>query len=188
MVGTLGWRYVFLMFIPMGLLSLVPFLIVVDERDIRHSVAKALRDSFDWGGGVVSTLALMVFLLAVTNGPRLGWDSPLILGGLIVSAGLVGVFAWWELRTPSPVIDLRLFKTRFFSIAIAVRSLFFITGAAPIFLMPFYLLGVVGYGAGQAGLVMSVMAVVMVVNGPIGGRLTDRFGWRPVVLEEPPYP
>ena len=181
-LGTLGWRYVFVMFIPMGLLSLVPFLIVVDERHVRESSVRVLRDSFDWAGSVISTVALVVFLLAVTHGHRMGWDSPLVLSGLGVSVGLLSGFVWWELHTPAPLIDVRLFKSRLFSLAVAVRSLFFISGAAPIFLMPFYLLGVVGYSAGQAGLILTVMAVVMVVNSPMGGRLTDRLGWRPVAL------
>tara|TARA_B100000315_G_C14289902_1_gene456907 strand:+ start:61 stop:681 length:621 start_codon:yes stop_codon:yes gene_type:complete len=48
--------------------------------------------------------------------------------------------------------------------------------------MPFFLLGVAGYSASKAGLIMTAMALTMVVTGPVGGWLTDWLGWRPVAV------
>ena len=182
LIGALGWRYVFLAFVPLGLLALIPFLLVVDESHLRQGGARAQNDTFDWPGAATSTLALLLFLLAVSNGHRLGWESPFVLGGLALSVVSLGAFVWWELRTDSPMMELRLFKSQMFSIAVAARTIFFITGAAPIFLMPFYLLGVAGYSAVQAGFIMAAMALSTTVTGPVGGWLTDRFGWKPVAL------
>jgi MFS family permease len=140
------------------------------------------RGTFDWLGAAISALALLVFLLAMTNGHRLGWASPSILAGLAASAGLLGCFVWWELRTPSPLFDLTFFRAPLFSIGVAGRGVFFLAAASPLFLMPFYLQGVAGYSPGQAGLIMASFSLATIVGAPIGGNLTDRFGWKPVAV------
>jgi EmrB/QacA subfamily drug resistance transporter len=182
MVNTLGWRFVFFVYAPLGALCLVPALIVLDDGRLRQGIAKLRLGSFDWLGAALSALALLVFLLAMTNGHRLGWASPLILTGLAASAGLLGCFVWWELRTPSPLFDLTFFKAPLFSIGVAGRGVFFLAAASPLYLMPFYLQGVAGYTPGQAGLVMASFSLATIVGAPVGGSLTDRFGWKPVAL------
>ena len=182
LVATVGWRYVFLVNLPLGLLCLLPFLFIVEGRRLQEGPARPQGSAFDWPGAAMSTLALLLFLLAVTNGHRLGWDSAFILAGLAGSVGLLGAFVWWELRVPVPVLDLKLFISPMVFVAVAARCIFFITGATPLFLMPFFLLGVAGYSASKAGLIMTAMALTMVVTGPVGGWLTDGLGWRPVAV------
>ena len=182
MVNTLGWRFVFFVYAPLGALCAVPALIVLDDDRLRQGMARLRLGGFDWLGAALSALALLVFLLAMTNGHRSGWTSPPILAGLAMAAGLLGCFVWWELRTPSPMFDLTFFKAPLFSIGVAGRGIFFLAAAAPLFLLPFYLQGVAGYTPGQAGLIMATFSMATIIGAPLGGRLTDRFGWKPVAL------
>lgn len=182
MVNTMGWRFVFFVYAPLGALCVLPALVVLDDGRLRQGIARLRRGTFDWLGAALSALALLVFLLAMTNGHRLGWDSPLILTGLAGSVGLLGCFVWWELRTPSPLFDLTFFKAPLFSIGVAGRGVFFLAAASPLFLMPFYLQGVAGHSPGRAGLIMASFSLTTIIGAPIGGSLTDRFGWKPVAV------
>jgi len=74
------------------------------------------------------------------------------------------------------MIDLRLFGHRLFAIGVAVSFISFIGMSSMRFLMPFYLQVVQGYNPQQMGLIMVPAAVTLIVLGPVGGRLSDRYG------------
>ena len=179
LVDVFGWRSVFLINVPWGLMAILPCLLVLDESRLRQASPGSLGGRFDLVGAVLSTVALLAFILAVTNGQRLGWDSPLIVTALIGCLVLLGAFIRWELRSPSPMLDLTLFKNRVFSMGVAARYISFLTVASSVFLIPFYLQGVAGYSPTKSGLIVTTMPMGMVALGSIGGHLSDKFGWRP---------
>ena len=114
----------------------------------------------------------------LTWGPRAGWTHPGILSALGVSAGLLWAFVWWELRCPTPIMDVRLFKRKVFSMGVTASYLSFVGSSSVRFLMPFYLQAVLGFSPGKVGLIIVPAAAMMIVTGPVSGRLSDRFGWR----------
>ena len=134
---------------------------------------------FDLVGAVISTAVLVVFLLAITNGADLGWRSPPIAGGFAAAVVLAGFFTYWELRNRSPMLDVALFRHRVFTIGVAASMISFMGSSSVRFLMPFYLQAVLGYSPGRVGLVLMPAAFAMIVTGPLGGRLSDRYGWTP---------
>ncbi len=182
LADTLGWRAVFLIYAPLGLLSLLPALWVLNDKQLRQETLRSRGHRFDWPGAAISALALLAFLLAMTNGPRLGWTSPYILAPLAAWAALIAALLWWEKRNPFPLLNPALFRSSLFSIGVVTRSLNMIAWATPLFLMPFYLQGVAGYSPRDAGLIMTVMVVATAAVAPFVGRLSDRFGPRPFVL------
>lgn len=178
LVDTLGWRSVFFINIPLGLLGIATCLVILDDgRGVRMTRSNRQR-RFDWLGAALSTGALVTFLLAMTNGHKAGWASPLILAALLGSVALLSTFIWWELHTSSPVLDLRLFKSRTFSFGVSAAFLTFLGSSSVLFLTPFYLQKVLGYSPGQAGLIVVPAAFCMALIGPLSGRLSDRYGWR----------
>ena len=175
LVSALGWRWVFFVNIPLGLLSVVAALLILDGRKSAEDASSA---AFDWLGAVLSTAALVTLLITATAGSRIGWGSPVILVAIPSIVGLFGAFVWWELRCPAPMLDLRLFKHRVFSLGITASFISFLGMSSVRFLMPFYLQGVLGYSPGKVGLIMVPNALSMIATGPLSGRLSDRFGWR----------
>jgi len=121
-------------------------------------------------------------LLAMTTGNKAGWLSPPILAAFTGAIGMLGAFIWWELRCSAPMLDLRLFKGRTFSLGVSAAFLTFLGSSAVIFLMPFYLQNVLGYSAKTAGFVVVPGALCMAVLGTVSGVLSDRFGWRPFTV------
>ncbi len=177
LVGELGWEWAFFGTAIMGVVAILAALVVVDPA---RSGAAADRSGarFDWAGAGLSAGALIVFLMAMTWAPRLGYGNPVIAGSFAVFAAFLAVFIVHELRSSSPMMDVRLFKRRLFSLGVIASFLNFLGSNSSRFLMPFYLQAVLGLNPTQVGLVIVPGAVCMMIVGPISGRLSDRFGWR----------
>ena len=174
-VNALGWPAVFFMTIPLGLVGVAATLTVLKNWESEKAPAGS---GFDWLGAVLSTGILVSLLLALTTAHKAGWTSAPILGVFIVSASLIGVFIWWELRARTPMLDLRFFKFRTFSFGICAAFFTFLGQSAVLFLMPFYIQNVLGYSPKVAGLVVVPGALAMAILGSVAGTLSDRFGFR----------
>lgn len=173
-VGALGWRGVFLVIGALAAVATIAAqLIIRRQRSERSS-----HSSFDWLGAALSAGFLSLFLLAMSNGPKSGWSSPLVLTAMVGVAPLILAFVLWELRIKMPMFDLRFFRRRLFSLGVQASFLSFIGMSSVRFLMPFYLQSVLGYSSSQTGLLIVPAALTTVVVGPLGGRLSDRYGWR----------
>ena len=179
LVAWLGWQSVFFVNVPAGCLVLLLSWPLLERGE---AAGQYRRDqgqaAFDWLGAAVSGVILLALLLVVGNGNGLGWQSPPVIIGAVVVVLLTAVFIRWELRTPAPMLELRLFANRIFGLGIAAAWLSFFGASAARFMMPFYLQRVLGYAPEQVGLMMIPAALCMVILGPLSGRLSDRFGWQ----------
>ncbi|MCH7712088.1 MAG: MFS transporter [Chloroflexi bacterium] len=178
LVGVLDWRWVFYINVPLGLLGVVVSLAVLDKERTGDPMVGGSFKKFDWLGTALSTGALLTLLLTIANGQHAGWSSPPILVATISFAALLGLFVWWELRVSEPLLDLRLFQRRVFSLGVSAAFLTFLGSSAVLFLTPFYLQSVLGYSPLRAGLFVVPAALCIAVMGPISGRLSDRYGYR----------
>ena len=177
-VPLLEWRSVFLVNLPVGLIVMAASMIVLDSGKSLQDGRGGRRAQFDWVGAVLCAGALSAFLLAMTNGNRLGWGSLPIVAGLLTFVAFLATFIWWELRNPSPMLELRLFKRRLFAFGVTAGWLSFLASSPIRFVMPLYLQSALGYSPSVAGLIIIPSAITMTIMGPISGRLSDRFGWR----------
>ena len=193
LVASFGWQSVFFINVPIGVLTIViTWLVLPAAQESADSPSTgpsaSLRTGsggagrFDWPGAALSAMALLVFLLVVSNGHRMGWSSPPVLLGAAATAALLAGFVWWELRTPSPMLELRLFKRKLVAIGAAAAWLSFMGMSSSRFMMPFYLQRVLEIGPRDVGLLLIPPALCMVLLGPVSGRLSDRFGWRALTV------
>ena len=180
LVGAFDWRWVFYGNIALGAIALAAAWVVLDAR--RTGQPPELRETFDWLGASLSAGALLSFLLGMTWGPRIGWSHPGIAAAMSLTILQIIGFVWWELRAPAPMMDVRLFKSALFSLSVSAYYISFLGMSAVRFLMPFYLQAVLGYSPAQVGLVIVPGAVAIIITGPLAGRLSDRYGWRPFTV------
>ena len=176
-VSTLGWRAFFFATVPIGLVSVASVVAVLrsdgsDSREARGG------PRFDWPGAGMSSGTLVSFLLAMTNGYRAGWVSAPVVAGFSLAFVLLIAFILWELRAPDPMFDLRSFRIKGFSLAISAAVVSFLGSSSVFFLMPFYLVQVLGHAPSKAGLVLGLSSASLVASGTLGGRLSDRVGTR----------
>ncbi|MBI4507837.1 MAG: MFS transporter [Chloroflexi bacterium] len=168
-----GWRVAFALNIPVGLLALA-----LAARTLPRDRPEGQRVSLDYSGGAVFFFGLGSTLLGVTFGQQWGWTSPSILGLLAVGTILLPLFVWWEARTPRPMLDLTLFRSRLFAAATVSALLHYLSMAVVNLLAPFYLITARGLDPASAGLRLMAMPVAMVVMAPLSGTISDRIGTR----------
>jgi len=181
LVDAWGWRSIFYLQAVGSVAVLLPALRFLDARRVDQG-RRRLVGRFDVLGVVLSAGALSALILTMNSGNSAGWTSPRILSGAAVAIALALTFVWWELRAPSPLLDLRLFRNLQFSWSISARTLGYFSGAAWGFLMPFYLQSVQGYAPSRVGFIIFPSALGMAVTATAAGWLSDRFGIRPFVV------
>jgi len=175
LADTLGWRWVFLVNVPLGLLAAAVTLAAVPRDEI--IVAK---QPFDWAGALTFMVALTSLFFLMGSGKGRQWlpgDDAILFVVFLFSAG---AFVALELRRQEPMLDLKLFKSRFFSAATTSAMINYIGYSALAFMVPFYLVDGIGYGATNAGFLIMAMPVGMMIFAPFSGWLADKVGpWIP---------
>ena len=168
MIDAWGWRSMYLGIAVIGGMEILLSVYVI--RDVTGSTkqngeSRSIR-SFDWLGAVLSAGVLSLLLISLTYSYRLGWTNPIVLAGFCVSLLLLVGFVLRELQCNDPMIDLTLFKIPVFSLGIVARFLAFMSGSPAYFLMPFYLVQVLGITESKAALFLAPASVMMAVASP----------------------
>jgi EmrB/QacA subfamily drug resistance transporter len=173
LADRLGWRSVFYINVPVGVLALV-----LSARFIPRDRPEERKGRFDLAGAAAFLLGLVALLLALNQGHDWGWTSSPILGLTLGAAAFVVVFIAIERRVASPMLDLSLFTSRLFSASSASAVLNYVCLYSITFLMPFYLIQGRGLSPAHAGLILTAQPLVMAVAAPLSGTLSDRIGSR----------
>jgi EmrB/QacA subfamily drug resistance transporter len=168
-----GWRTVFYINVPVGLLALTLSLIFIPKDSPSESEKR-----FDLPGAAVFLAALTLLLLGLNKGAEWGWNSPSVLGLLAGAAAFIAVFILIERRSSHPMLDLNLFRVPLFSTSTLGAVLNYICLFSVTFLMPFYLIQGRGLNPAQAGLLLTVQPVMMAIAAPVSGAFSDRIGSR----------
>ncbi|QHT55412.1 MFS transporter [Cellulomonas sp. H30R-01] len=127
------------------------------------------------GGGVLSTV------WAIIRGNDDGWGSARVVGGLVLGAVLLVAFLRRESRTDHPLVPLRLFRVRSFSVANATALLFSVGVFGIVFLLSQYLQVGLGYSPLEAGLRTLPWTAAPMLVAPVAGLLAPRIGVRPLL-------
>jgi EmrB/QacA subfamily drug resistance transporter len=169
LVDNASWHWIFLVNVPIGAIAL-PLAWRILDRDVPRP-----SERLDLLGFLLLSpgLALFVYGLAETAS-RGGIGAPGAWGPMVAGVLLVAAFAVHGLRSPHPLIDLRLFQARAFSAAAAVTVLFGTAMFGAMLLFPLYYQVVRGESAFDAGLLVAPQGIGAAMMMPISGRIVDR--------------
>jgi EmrB/QacA subfamily drug resistance transporter len=147
LVSPFGWRAVFLINIPVSALA-----IVLGSKILRESKDETATRLPDPLGGLLAIGGFGLFTAAIVEGDRWGWASTVTIGAVAAAVLLLAAFVWRSRNHPVPVVDLSLFKLRFFSAA-NLASFLFSTGFFAMFYQNVaFVQGVWGYSPLRSGL------------------------------------
>ncbi|WP_344856002.1 DHA2 family efflux MFS transporter permease subunit [Planomonospora alba] len=179
-VTAWGWRWAFLVNVPLCVLALALALRYVP------AVRPTGRQRLDWGGVVLATAGLGVVTYGLVEGRRYGWGSitgPVTIP-LVFAAGLVllAAFVWWEHRCTAPVMPPGLFGYRSFTTAGGLACVQFVVMLGLMLIVTLHVQRIQGGSAIDAGLVLLPMAVMAGLLSPLAGWFTDRVGGARIIM------
>jgi EmrB/QacA subfamily drug resistance transporter len=185
-LAEIGWRWVFLVNVPIGLIGTVWAYMSLKEIGIKK------REPIDWLGNVTFAAGLTMVLTGITYGIHphgtslMSWTTPFVLGMLIGGVAFLVAFVFVEQRVKSPMFRLNLFRIRAFAAGNVAGFLASVARGGMMFMLIIWLQGIWlpihGYDFKVtplwAGIYMVPMSVGFLVAGPLFGRLSDRYGAR----------
>ena len=172
-IEAAGWQGSFAMIVPMSLamLAAVPFAMKEPPR-------APGSPKFDLAGAVLFGVGVAAFLFALTQASVAGWGSPVVLGSLALAVVCGVLFVRVENRVESPMIDLRMFRSRTFSAGNLAKVAGYLPFAAHGFLLPFYLKEVLALPPTGIGSILVALPMGMFAASLTSGPLSDRIGTR----------
>lgn len=186
-LSTIDWRAIFLVNVPVGVAGTIWAYVALREISTRHE-----SRHIDWIGNVTFALGLLGVMVGLTYSIRpyqhhaMGWQSPIVLTGLVGGFILLTAFVILENYVKDPMFHLGLFKIRAFSIGNITMLMAAVARGGLQFMLIIWLQGIwlpmhgVSFAKTplEAGIDTIPQMVGFLVAGPISGRLSDRYGAR----------
>ncbi len=175
LLGHFWYGSVFLVNVPIIVVALIGGAFLVPRsRDPEQA-------QLDPVGALLSIVGIVALVYGLIQAPEAGWSSPATLGAFAVALVVLTLFAFWELRTPEPMLDIRFFEHPAFSTGTGGMILVFLSMYGVMFLVTQYFQLVLGYSPLSAAVRFLPMAPIMIVVAPMTPWLAARFGANRVV-------
>jgi EmrB/QacA subfamily drug resistance transporter len=170
-----SWQWIFWLNVPIGLAALP-----LAMTKLKESRGSATR--LDVPGVLLASVGLFGVVLGLVRGNDHGWTSVTVLPALVIGAALITAFVIWETRAPEPMLPLRLFRSRGFTMANVASMLMYFGMFGSIFLLAQFLQVVQHYSPLEAGIRTLPWTAMPIIVTPIAGMLSDRIGGRPLLV------
>lgn len=168
-ISVTKWQGIFLVNVPVGILASVLAFVILPKEEQQKG------EKLDKKGSLLYFFAVALLLLTFNLASRLS-SLAVTFSGFALSAALLLFFLYVERRTENPLLDIRIFKNKQFSLSIFCAFIAFTSFNSINIIHPFYLQDVLLLTAGAAGLFMMISPVVMFITSPLSGYMSDRFG------------
>ena len=180
LIGISSWRWIFVINVPIAAATIALALTLGRQSRPRKEGVRV-----DIVGATLCAAGLGLFVAGFIEQPRLGWGDPLVPGALGAGALLLAAFVVYEMHTPMPMLPLRLFGRRNFSVTNVETLAVYGALSAWGFFLTISLQQLSGYSALHAGLATLPVTIVMFVLSPRVGRLSMRHGPRAFMAAGP---
>ncbi|HZU30722.1 MAG TPA: MFS transporter [Candidatus Angelobacter sp.] len=174
-----SWRWAFFMNVPIAVAVLVICVWHVPESK-RPGIGH-----IDWAGALLATLGLGGIVYALVESPVLGWKQPLVIVPAIAGSVCLLTFLRVESRSSSPMVSLKLFKSKTFSGANLITLFLYAALGIFFFLLPLNLIQVQGYSPSAAGAAGLPFIVLMFSLSRWSGGLVNQYGPRAPLIFGP---
>jgi EmrB/QacA subfamily drug resistance transporter len=169
LIDNLGWRWVFYINLPVGVVGLLMAMVFVPE-----SKKEEIFSGFDWWGAIALGASLTSLVLVLDKGLDWGWTSASSLACYVAVVVFTWIFIKIEKKQLNPIVDLNFFKNNIFVNVLANNFIVFMSMMGAIFLIPVFAQTYLGYDATQTGFLFMPMAFVMLLAAPLGASLTGK--------------
>jgi EmrB/QacA subfamily drug resistance transporter len=172
LTGLWSWRAIFWFNLVFGLAALIVAAVILPES------ADPTAARVDTAGTILGAGALATFVFAIIDAESAGFSSPVVISLLCASVILTAGFAWWERRSPRPLLDLRYLRVPEFTTANITAFCTYFATFAIFFFTALYLNEVVAASGYRLAVVFLPMTVLMIAASVLAGRWTAVAGPR----------
>jgi EmrB/QacA subfamily drug resistance transporter len=173
LLTSIDWRLVFLVNVPLAAAAIGLALRVTPPL-----APSGERRRVDYGGAASFGLGIAALVFGLSQGEPQGWGSPATVLPIAIGLAALALFVWIETRVAESLLEFRLFRHLNFLAANISQVLAGMVELGLGFLLPFYLLLVIGVDPTVAGIALIPGTIPIVLAGPLAGRAFDRFGGR----------
>jgi EmrB/QacA subfamily drug resistance transporter len=170
-----NWQGIFWINVPVGIIA-IPIILAV----LPNAFGEKVRA--DIVGVLLAGLGVLGIVFGIVRGNPAGWDSAEVIGSLIAGAVLLAVFFVWELRHDAPLLPLRLFRDRSFSVANVVGFGFSFGMFGAVFILIQFLQIVQGHSPLEAAVLTTPWTMAPMVVAPLAGIFAGRIGTRTLIV------
>src|SRR6266700_247460 len=176
LTSYLSWSWIFFINVPVGVaaIALTPLLLPESRAGLAHR-------HFDFPGAASITAGLMLLVYTMTRATTDGWGADSTLGLLAGAAALVLAFIVIELRSPSPLLPLRILRSRTLAAANVAMAIVGAVAFSEFFVLTLYLQDVLHYSAVESGAAFAGFALAVVVVSNVAQLIVGRVGVRPTL-------
>ncbi len=169
LIDTFGWRSVFMINLPVGLIGMGMAILFVKE-----SVGEKKPGKFDWWGAITLGVSLSTLVLVLDQGLAWGWLSAPSLACYAISAAFFYIFYRIDSVHPEPIVDFKFFRISAFNGALINNFIIFMGMTGSIFLVPLFAQTYLGYDATQTGYLFMPMAFCLMLAAPFGAKMMGK--------------
>ena len=178
---TIGWHWVFFVNLPIGF---VVFAVI--WRNLPSARPAGAAPRIDYLGASVLVAALVPILIGLTNKQSGDWGDPAVGGLIAVGLVIAAIFVWIELRIEDPIVPLRLFTIRSFTISVVAMFMASMAFFTPIVFLPRWFQVVGGASATESGYQILALLGGLIISATVSGQLVARTGrYRALALGAP---
>ncbi len=170
-----NWQGIFWINVPVGIIA-IPIILAV----LPNAFGEKVRA--DVVGVLLAGLGVLGIVFGIVRGNPAGWDSTEVIGSLIAGSVLLAAFFVWEMRHPAPLLPLRLFRDRSFSVANLVGFGFSFGMFGAVFILIQFLQIVQGHSPLEAALLTTPWTMAPMVVAPLAGIFAGRIGTRTLIV------
>lgn len=179
LIDSFGWRAVFLVNLPVGIIGLMMALIFIKESVSENKAAIA---NFDWWGATTLGICLSALTLVLDQGQTWGWfdwSSDLCYFFFVL---FLYIFIRIEHFAKEPMVDLKFFRNKVFVFTLLNNGIIFMGLMGGVFLIPVFAQTFLGYTATSAGYLFMPMAILFMFSAPLGGRFVGKIESRYIIF------
>lgn len=172
LVDNFGWHSIFYVLVPIVIINIILALMFL------KNVGEIIKSKLDILSVILSSLGFGGLLIGFTNLGHYGIGNYVCFVPLIVSIGSLILFTLRQFKLDSPLLELRVFKDKFFLISTILTIVAYASMMSATIIIPIYVQSIRGFSAMHSGVLLFPGAMAMVVLSPLTGRFLDSYGPR----------
>ena len=175
-IDSLGWRALFYI---LGAITLIDIILAYI---FLQNVGETKEDKLDIKSLILSTIGFGGLLVGISNKGSYGWSNPLAYAPLVAGIISLIVFTIRELKIKEPLLNLRTFKSKNFTISVILIVIVYAGMTSSSTMFSLYMQSIREYSALKTGLLMLPGSILMAILSPISGKLFDKYGPSKVII------